>query len=110
MTQSERWSERRSQDRYVRDYGHRRDYREDPSEIVMLKGLPATIDDTHVYVLLYIRIAVVSFIDACFLLLANDFGKYFLHTVTKSTTTFHVFLSIDSMLIPMTCCYFKSWY
>lgn len=51
----------------------------------MLKGLPATIEDTQVYVLLYIRTAVVSFIDACFLLVANDFGKYFLHTVTKST-------------------------
>ncbi|XP_046840229.1 RNA-binding protein 5-like isoform X2 [Xenia sp. Carnegie-2017] len=49
---NERWSERRSQDRYVRDYGHRRDYREDPSEIVMLKGLPATIEDTQIHEIL----------------------------------------------------------
>ena len=43
------WSEHRSHDRYRddRDY-HRRDYREEPSEIVMLKGLASTVEDTQV--------------------------------------------------------------
>jgi hypothetical protein len=43
------WSEHRSHDRYHddREY-HRREYREEPSEIVMLKGLPTSVEDTQV--------------------------------------------------------------